>query len=79
MIKISSTFLLDFGELNDEYYELLSNEDFNFKTKDIELNITKLNSGKIKVKFISNSIIDLKIASNSLIKSLEIIDKTYNI
>ncbi len=78
-MKICSTFLLDFGELNDIYYKLLSNEDFEFKTKNIKLNILKLNSGKIKVKFISDSVIDLKIASNSLIKSLEIIDKTYNI
>ncbi len=45
-MKICSTFLLDFGELNDIYYKLLSNEDFEFKTKNIKLNILKLNSGK---------------------------------
>ena len=74
-MKFQSNLELDFGKLNKIYFDLLSNEDFDFKTKNINININKLDSGKINIFFESSSVIDLKIASNAIIKSIEIINK----
>ena len=78
-MRIKSKIELDFGELNNFYYELLVNEDFNFKTKDIKINIFRIDSGNVIIEFNVDSVVDLKIASNALIKSLEIINKTNNL
>jgi hypothetical protein len=75
-MNLNSTLLLDFKNLNEFYFKLLIQEDFEFKTKDISIDIIQLENKKINISFIANSIIDLKIASNSIIKSLEIIEKT---
>jgi len=76
---LKSDFKLDFKESNNLYFDLLNNEDFDFKTKNININIIRTNSGSIHIFFESSSIIDLKIAVNAVIKSLEIITKTLNI
>ena len=74
-----SDFKLDFNKLNNLYFNLLSNEDFDFKTKNINIIIKKLDSGIIHIFFESNSVIDLKIAVNAIIKSIEIINKSNEI
>ncbi len=74
-MKLESNLEFDFGSDSRMYFDLLSNEDFEFKTKSIDINI-EFEDNKIKVGFITDSVIDFKIASNSVIKSLEIIDKT---
>jgi hypothetical protein len=76
-MKFKSNFYLDFENLNELYYNLLTKEDFNFKTKDIKINISMNN--KIEVEVFCNSIIELKIAHSAIIKSLEIIDKTLKV
>lgn len=74
-MKLESSISLNFGDLNNLYYNLLIEEDFDFKTKNIFLNIEKTING-ILVKITTESILDLKIGSTALIKSLEIIEKT---
>jgi len=77
-MNIISDLVLDFKDKNELYFNLLLEEDFNFKTKNINIDFLMLND-KINVKFMVNNILDLKIAMNAIIKSLEIIDKTLNI
>jgi len=77
-MDLNSTFLFNFEKDTDLYYNLLKEEDFNFKTKDISLNILKVDD-LIKVELSSNSVLELKIGTNALIKSLEIINKTLNV
>ena len=76
-MKISSKSIFDFKDLNETYYKLLKEEDFNFRTKKIKIEI-KLED-KLHCNIICDSILDLKIASNALMKSLETINKTLNI
>ena len=76
-MKCVSSFSFDFEDLNESFYKLLKEEDFNFKTKNIGMKVSLGNT--IEVKLEADSILDLKIGSNALIKSLEIIDKTLNI
>jgi len=76
-MSLRSSFVFDFGELNQAYYKLLIEEDFDFKTKKINLNINLTDSLEIELNV--GSILDMKIATNALIKSLEIIDKTLNV
>jgi len=76
-MSLRSSFVFDFGELNQAYYKLLIEEDFDFKTKKISLNINLTDSLEIELNV--GSILDMKIATNALIKSLEIIDKTLNV
>ena len=76
MLKCS--FDLDFKKETKFYYKLLKEEDFDFKTKDIKVDM-KLLKSKINLDIICKNIIDLKIATNSIINSLNIIDKTKKI
>lgn len=79
-MKFISTFSLEF-ESNitlDIYFNLLIEEDFDFKSKNIRVNFEKQDSF-IKVFVSGDSILDLKIATNALIKTLEVIEKTLNI
>lgn len=76
-MKLQSSFSFDFGKLNETYYKLLSEEDFDFKTKDINFEV--LYNSEVKVNLKCSSVLDLKIATSALIKSLEVIDKTLNI
>ena len=64
----------------DMYYELLQEEDFDFRTKDIEIEIQKdTKNSKLNIKIKADSLIDMKIANSAIIKSLEIIKKTLEI
>lgn len=77
-MKLNSSYSFNFGELNEIYFKLLFEEDYNFKTKDIKIEITKTDDDLLVMIF-TNSVLDLKIATTALIKSLEIIDNTLNI
>lgn len=76
-MNLNSSFSFDFGSLNETYYKLLSEEDFDFKTKDINFDV-KFNE-KVDINLTCSNILDLKIATTALIKSLEVIDKTLNV
>ena len=69
---------LDFLNNSDFYYKILSQENFNFKTKDIKVSIKKL---KNRIKIVSNvkNILDLKIVTSTISKTLEVIEKTRKI
>lgn len=77
-MEFSSNFSFNFGENTNLYYKLLKEEDFDFKAKDIILNIRQ-NSDLIKVTLDCKTVLDFKIGVNALIKSLEVIDKTLNL
>lgn len=77
-MKLESKFSLDFKEKSDIYYRLLLEEDFDFKTKNINIKI-ELKENLVLVFIYTSSILDLKIGTSALIKSLEIIEKTLNI
>lgn len=74
----TSVLVLDFKDENKLYFDLLKEEDFNFSPKNIKINIEQKNS-KIEINFQGDSILNLKIASNAILKTLEIITKTLNI
>ena len=74
----TSILVLDFKEDNKLFFDLLKEENFDFSPKNIGVEIKFINS-KIKIDFHGSSILDLKIASNAVIKSLEIINKTLNV
>lgn len=74
MRSICVNFSLNFGKDNNFFYKLLKEEDFDFKTKDILIKIEKEKNLKVDIE--CNSVLDLKIATNALIKSLETIEKT---
>ncbi len=73
-----STLILDFENENQIYFDLLREEDFDFSSRNIEVKIELINS-QIRIILIGESILNLKIASNAVLKSLEIITKTLNI
>lgn len=77
MNKFSSNFKLDFGRLNDFYYNLLIEEDFDFKSKSIDIDIQK--NSMLEIRVLCNSILDLKIGVTALIKSLEVIERARNV
>lgn len=76
-MKSSVVFKIEVEEVQ-KYYELLINEDFDFKTKDIDVNF-KLDSNNILVTINASSFIDTKIGVSSVMKSLEVIEKTFDI
>lgn len=77
MSSIVSNFSFNFGDLNDFYYKLLVEEDFDFKTKNIVIDIA--NEKSLNVTIGCNNVLDLKIATNALIKSVETIEKSINV
>jgi len=77
-MKINADISLDMVQLNDFYLSLLKEEDYDFKTKDIRVDINKCEKG-VKVTLGCDNILDLKIGMNALIKSLETIDKTLKV
>ena len=77
MSEIVATFSFDLEDKTKFFYELLKEEDFDFKTKDILVDVK--DEKNLKIEIVCSSILDLKIASNALIKSLEIIEKTLNV
>lgn len=74
-MKFISENLFDFENNNDLFCKLLSEEDFDFKNKNIQIDVSLTGKG-VFVKISGSSILDLKIANSSLVKSLEIIQKT---
>ena len=77
-MKFNSNYSFDFGSNNKLYLDLLSEEDFDFKTKDINIEVSE-NNNKVEVSLICDSVLDLKIGTNALIKSLEVITKTLEV
>jgi hypothetical protein len=77
-MNIISEFTFNFGEQTKTYFKLLEEEDFDFKTKDINFYFN-LDSDKINVKIDAKSILELKIGTTALIKTLEVIEKTLNL
>ena len=78
-MNTTSIFFLDFDSKSDLYYSLLLEEDFDFKTKDIKIDIERVNKKEVKVSIFTKSVIDMKIAVNAFMKSVEVIDKTLNV
>lgn len=76
-MKINTSFELDLKDI-DMFYKLLTEEDFDFKTKEITIDFNKKNN-LVMANINCTNILDLKIASTALIKSLEVITKTLNI
>ena len=77
-MKFTSNFSLDFKEEVEKYFSLLSNEDFDFKSKNILIKIIKKDT-KVELYLECDSILDLKIATSSILRSLEVIKKTLEI
>ena len=77
-MRISSKHVLELGSLSETYFKLLSEEDYDFKTKEILVEIEK-EDDSIIANIFTNSIVDLKIADSAFIKSLEVIEKTLNV
>lgn len=77
-MSFNSKYSLELGLKVDLYFNLLSDEDFEFKTKNILINISK-NNTIIDIDIICTNLLDLKVANSAIIKSLEIITKTLKI
>ncbi|MFW5704652.1 MAG: hypothetical protein ACOCXG_02305 [Nanoarchaeota archaeon] len=75
---LKASFSLDFGVNSSYFYNVLKDEDFDFKSKDIFFQVCEKDSS-VGVEVRANSILDLKIATSALIKSLEIIQKTLEV
>lgn len=76
-MKLVSNFFLDFGKDDEFYFKLLLEEDFDFKGKSISVVVT--NDDGLVVRLECDSVLDLKIATNAVIKSLETIDKSLRV
>ena len=76
-MKSTSRITLDLGDKTKTYFELLKEEDFDFKTKDIKVNIEL--KDQLELELETSSILDMKIGMTAIIKSLEVIDKTLEI
>jgi len=74
-MKFSSEFKFDFKDDNELFFKLISEEDFDFKNKDISIDI-EFSGDFLKVIIFTNSLLDFKIAISSLIKSFEVIEKS---
>lgn len=77
-MNLKTNFSLDLEDKCELFYRLLTEEDYDFKTKNIKVEILK-EDNKVLINLESMSILDLKIATSAVIKSLEIIDKTINV
>jgi hypothetical protein len=73
-----SSFSLHLGDKIDLYFSLLSDENFDFKTKNILVNLEKQNNSII-IDITCENLLDIKIANSAIIRSLEIIEKTLKI
>ena len=77
-MKFRATHSFDFGSYNNAYAALLKEEDFEFKTKSISLDIDQTEEG-VRADISCNSVVELKIATTALIKSLETIQQTLEV
>lgn len=73
-MNFQSSFQLNVGELSGIYFTLLKEEDFDFKTKNISVDIEKKDT-IIEILIKANSLLEIKIGTTAIIKSLEIIEK----
>ena len=78
-MELKNKFLLNFGKDTKKYLDILLEEDFSFKTKDIKLKISENKNSKIEVNILAKSFIDLKIANSAFMNTIEIITKTNKI
>jgi tyrosine-protein phosphatase YwqE len=74
-MKFNVDYSLNLGENLQTFYSLLQEEDFNFKTKNIDVLFSIIND-KLLIQVTCNSLIDLKIGTTAVQKSLDIIEKT---
>lgn len=74
-MNFNTEYSLSLGDNLHNFYSLLKEEDFDFKTKNIQITISK-SDDLLFIKIECNSIIDLKIGTTAVQKSLDIIDKT---
>ena len=77
-MKLSTRYNLDLGNQKHLYAQLLQEEDFDFKTKDVKVTILEEDSSLI-IDVEANSLLELKIGTSAVMKSLEIISKTLEI
>lgn len=77
-MNVTTQFSFDFGKDTDLFYALLCEEDFDFKTKHISLEIVK-NANIVHLTIVAQSFIDCKIAVSAVLKSVEIIEKTKHV
>ena len=77
-MRLTSNYSFDFEKQSETYYKLLCEEDFDFKTKNITIEV-RLENSLVLVEVRANCVLDLKIATSALIKSLEIIERTLNV
>ena len=75
-----NNFSLSFDKIDDlnTYFSLLEDNDFDFKTKDIKMEINKKGL-KIDTCILAKTFIELKIANSSFMSCVEIINKTLKI
>ena len=78
-MNVISVINLDLEVQRNNYFDLLSEEDFDFRTKQIDINLKKIEDNFLEIKVLASSILDLKIGMNAVIKSLEVIDKSLKI
>jgi hypothetical protein len=71
-----ATLFFSFGVETPKYYSLLLEEDFEFKTKNIKVDVEKTNEETLVIQIKTSSLIDSKIGISAVLKSLEIIEKT---
>lgn len=74
-MKLSTVYELDFGNKSSFFVELLKEEDFDFKTKSVVVNVS-LKYSKVFIEVFADSLLELKVGTSSVMKSLEIISKT---
>ena len=77
-MKNTATLSFDFEGDAQTYASLLKEEDFDFKNKQISIDVNQ-NGSKIEVTLESDSILEFKIGVTALTKSLEVINKTLTI
>lgn len=78
-MNVISVINLDLEVQRNNYFDLLNEEDFDFRTKQIDINLKKIEDNFLEIKVLASSILDLKIGMNAVIKSLEVIDKSLKI
>ncbi|MEC8220867.1 MAG: hypothetical protein VX028_02240 [Nanoarchaeota archaeon] len=74
-MKHSVRYSLNLGKNLQTYYSLLIEEDFDFKTKNIVVSISK-DDKSLCITVSCDSLIELKIGTTAVQKSLDIIEKT---
>lgn len=74
-MKFEGEVKIHLDERTQLFYDLLCEEDYDFKNKEIEIDIHKADRDLL-IHISAHSLTEYKIASTALIKSLEVIEKT---